>query len=260
MSITEPKPKERLTKDRSRCVCGLHLSVLQCFTLNPEAEGRSKDHKPNPKALSQLVEAFRNKGTLNKVKKAYKDAGIQWTFDVEKAKAELATRQKNSASCQTHQAETASDCSSDGYASNAAYLLQATQPLQSNAASSLHDRSLQNRWVMDPGSNVHICNSTGANWKQTMLPTSQDTVQAGCNSHRVEAWGEVTLDVRRGNETASITLKKVAYIPGFIANIFSLSCCKKVHFNSKTNKLFKEDESKIFSDLDRVGGRWFLNA
>jgi hypothetical protein len=66
--------------------------------------------------------------------------------------------------------------------------------------------------------------------------------------------------VRRGNETASITLKKVAYIPGFIANIFSLSCCKKIYFNSKTNRLFKEDESQVFSGLERVGGHWFLKA
>jgi hypothetical protein len=66
--------------------------------------------------------------------------------------------------------------------------------------------------------------------------------------------------VRRGNETALITLKKVVYILRFIINIFSLSCCKKLHFNSKTNKLFKEDESKIFSDLIRVGGHWFLDA
>jgi hypothetical protein len=60
--------------------------------------------------------------------------------------------------------------------------------------------------------------------------------------------------VRRGKETASITLKKVAYILGYVANIFSLSCCKKIYFNLKTNKLFKEDESKIFSVLERVGG------
>jgi hypothetical protein len=66
--------------------------------------------------------------------------------------------------------------------------------------------------------------------------------------------------VKRGNETASITLKRVAYILGFIANIFSLSCCKTVHFNLKTNKLFKEDESKVFLDLKRVGGHWFLDA
>ncbi|KAF2022717.1 hypothetical protein EK21DRAFT_82601, partial [Setomelanomma holmii] len=49
-----------------------------------------------------------------------------------------------------------------------------------------------------------------------------------------------------------ITLKKVAYIPGYVANIFSLSCCKKIYFNSKTNTLFK--------DLERVGGHWFLNT
>ncbi|KAI1668013.1 Pol protein [Pyrenophora tritici-repentis] len=260
LSITESKPtgepKKHPRGEPRQCVCGLHLSVLDCYTLNQQAKGRREDFKPNSKALSQLVKAFRNKDTLKKAKKAYKDAGIQWTFDVEKAKAELAKR-KNSASRQAYQAETSSDCSSDGYASNAAYF---SQPLQSNAASSLHDRSMQNRWVMDPGSNVHICNKIGANWKQTKLPSPQDKVQAGCNSHRVQAWGEVTLDVRRGNETASITLKKVAYIPGFIANIFSLSCCKKIHFNSKTNKLFKEDESQVFSDLERVRGHWFLNA
>ena len=112
---------------------------------------------------------------------------------------------------------------------------------------------------MDPGSDVHICNRAGSNWKQTGLPSAQDTVQAGCHLYKVQAWGEVTLIIRRGNQEASITLKKVAYIPGYVANIFSLSCCKKIYFNSKTNTLFKEDGS-LFMDLDRVGGHWFLNA
>ncbi|KAF2830309.1 hypothetical protein CC86DRAFT_268123, partial [Ophiobolus disseminans] len=76
LSITEPKPRDHPKKDRSTCICGLHHSVLQCFTLNPEAEGRFKNFKPNSKALSQLIEAFQNKDTLKRVKKAYKDAGI----------------------------------------------------------------------------------------------------------------------------------------------------------------------------------------
>ncbi|KAF2022942.1 hypothetical protein EK21DRAFT_15680, partial [Setomelanomma holmii] len=50
------------------CVCGLYHLVLQCFTLNPKAEGRFKDFKPSTKALSQLVETFQNKDTLKKVK------------------------------------------------------------------------------------------------------------------------------------------------------------------------------------------------
>jgi hypothetical protein len=90
LSIAEPKPKNHPKGNQSTCVCGLHQSVLQCFTLNPEAEGRCKEFEPSAKALSQLVKAFRNTDTLKKVKKAYKDAGIRWTFDVEKAKAELA--------------------------------------------------------------------------------------------------------------------------------------------------------------------------
>jgi len=77
LSITEPKPRDHPKKDRSTCVCGRHHSVLRCFTLNPEAEGRFKDFKPSPKAISQLAKSFQNKDTLKKVKKAYKDAGIQ---------------------------------------------------------------------------------------------------------------------------------------------------------------------------------------
>jgi hypothetical protein len=69
----------------------------------------------------------------------------------------------------------------------------------------------------------------------------------------------VTLIVQRGNQIASITLKKVAYIPGYVANIFSLSCSKKIYFNSKTNTLSRKDGS-LFIDLDLVGGYWFLNA
>jgi hypothetical protein len=77
LSITEPKPKDHLKKDRSTCVCRLHQSVLQCFTLNPKAKGRFKDFKPSTRALSQLAKAFQHKDTLKKVKKAYKDAGIR---------------------------------------------------------------------------------------------------------------------------------------------------------------------------------------
>jgi len=137
LSITEPKPRDYPKKDRSVCVCGRYHSVLRCFTLNPEAEGRPKDFKPSIKALSHLVESFLQKDTLKKAKKAYKDAGIRWTFDVEKAKTELAKR-KNSASRHAHQADTSSDSSSDGYASNAACLRQPLQLQQSHAASSLH--------------------------------------------------------------------------------------------------------------------------
>lgn len=76
LSITEARPRDHPKKDRSTCVCGNRHTVLQCFTLNPEAEGRFKDFKPSAKALSQLVEAFCNMDRLKKVKKAYKDAGI----------------------------------------------------------------------------------------------------------------------------------------------------------------------------------------
>jgi hypothetical protein len=44
LSITEPSPREHPKTDRSECVCGLHISILQCFTLNTEAEGRRKDY------------------------------------------------------------------------------------------------------------------------------------------------------------------------------------------------------------------------
>jgi hypothetical protein len=64
----------------------------------------------------------------------------------------------------------------------------------------------------------------------------------------------VTLNVKRGSKTALITLKKVVYILGYVANIFSLSCCKKIYFNLKTNTLFREHNKSLFIDLNRVRG------
>jgi hypothetical protein len=54
-------------------------------------------------------------------------------------------------------------------------------------------QSLQHRWVMDPGSDVHICNKARSNWKQTSLPSSEDTLPPMHGRRNVFAYTDRTL-------------------------------------------------------------------
>jgi hypothetical protein len=87
LAITEPNPKSK--NNRKKCSCGLPHSVLNCYTLNPKAEGRPQGFKPSLKILRAVLASFKNTELLEHVKKLYKDNNIPWTFDIAKASAEI---------------------------------------------------------------------------------------------------------------------------------------------------------------------------
>jgi hypothetical protein len=47
--------------------------------------------------------------------------------------------------------------------------------------------TLLDRWIVDPGSNVHICNSTYFNWVKTSDAKPTDVIFAGATAHQVAA-------------------------------------------------------------------------
>ena len=46
---------------------------------------------------------------------------------------------------------------------------------------------LMNRWILDPGSNVHVCNSTEFGWKETRKAMQGEIIYAGDNAVDIEA-------------------------------------------------------------------------
>jgi hypothetical protein len=55
--------------------------------------------------------------------------------------------------------------------------------------------TLLDRWIVDPSSNVHICNLIYFNWRKTSDARSTDVIFAGATSYQVAAWGEVIISV-----------------------------------------------------------------
>jgi hypothetical protein len=116
------------------------------------------------------------------------------------------------------------------------------EPVRGPETDYARDCTLLDRWIVDPGSNVHICNTTYFNWRKTSDAKSTDVIFAGATGYQVAAWGEVIVSVNRGNQKKDILLTHVAYVPGFLTNLFALGRCRRSgnHFDSGRNILYKE--------------------
>jgi hypothetical protein len=237
------------------CSCSRPHSVLNCYTLNPKAEGRPQGFKPSLRILRAVLASFKNTELLKHVKKLYKDNNIPWTFDIAKASAEIDEAQnRTEKSNQPHptnqdrrpNADPIDDTSLSGdyYANTAFHMAQITAPSG------------------DTGSNVHICNSTYFNWVKTADAKPTDVIFAGTAAHQVAAWGEVIINVNRGNARKDILLTQVAYVPGFLTNLFALGRCRRsgIHFDSGHNILYKDKLSRIIANLTYSHGHWLLDA
>jgi hypothetical protein len=76
LAITDTRPN-----NRPKCVCGLYHNYLNCYTLNPTAEGRPGGYRPSQTAIRMVQDAFKDRELLKKIKKLYKDNNVRWTFN-----------------------------------------------------------------------------------------------------------------------------------------------------------------------------------
>jgi IS5 family transposase len=73
LAITEARARP---KNRPKCVCGLYHSYLNCFTLNPTAEGRPEGYRPSQTAVRMIQDSFKDRELLNRIKKLYRDNNV----------------------------------------------------------------------------------------------------------------------------------------------------------------------------------------
>ena len=255
LAITEARTT---LNNRSKCVCGLIHDPLQCYTLNPKAKGRPEGYQPSQTAIRIVRNSFKNRELLKKIKKLYKDNNVQWTFDAHGSdpSENRTDRPLTSAPSRRSHADQIDDDDSAGdyYANTAFHMAQITTP---------KGDTLLDRWIVDPGSNVHICNSTYFNWHKTSDARSTDVIFAGATSHQVAAWGEVIISVSVNlGKQKDLLLTHVAYVPGFLTNLFALGRCRRssIHFDSGRNILYKERISNVVANLAYSQGHWLLDA
>jgi hypothetical protein len=144
---------------------------------------------------------------LKTVKKLYRDNTIQRTFDIGKATSEAKNQSarliRPYSPGQGHRlnADHIDDSESIGdYYANTVFRMS------QSAAPAPRGDSLLNRWIIDTGSNMHICNSTYFDWVKTTDAESTDVIFAGTALHQVVAWGEVIVKVNQGSVRKNILL------------------------------------------------------
>ena len=80
-----------------------------------------------------------------------------------------------------------------------------------------------NSWILDSGSNIHVCNDF-SRLKPTHTTTSEDYLVSGSTTYQIEAYNDV--DIILTSPTGykkKKTLYQVALIPSFFTNLVSYS-------------------------------------
>lgn len=105
---------------------------------------------------------------------------------------------------------------------------------------------LQDSWIVDSGSDVHVCNNRSR--YIDFRPEEDAIIQFGNTSEKIAGYGTVEVYGRTPQNKPFIArLKNVAYVPGFLTNIIStdLSANRGIYFNQRRMVLEDTDEKPL---------------
>lgn len=238
-----PQKEERsskLAQMKPKCVCrGMHW-YKDCWYLFPDHPKKPDTFQPNSTTQQQVAEALKDPEQVKKINRLLAKAGKKIEGYNKALKLDSGKEsQQSSTSFVTYRSFSA-----------AAYVPQ-------KALS-----AIINRWILDPGSNLHICNSRGFGWRETRLAKAHETVLAGDSTLAIQAWGEVTFNVNRPYGICQIQLSNVALVEGFLTNVVSLSRCREngMHFDSGRDVVYHKHLNNVICFLDYRDGHWIIDA
>lgn len=129
------------------------------------------------------------------------------------------------------------------------------------ANSTAMDDYLQNRWVLDSGSSLHVCNDRS---RFTSFTPSSSTLRTGDASTRVEGTGTALLNTINPftGVPQRITLSNTVFCPGFHTNLVSLGQLirKRVEWDMKNDCIRVQDGTPIASlTFDTTTNLWLVD-
>ncbi|KAJ5561490.1 hypothetical protein N7461_000251 [Penicillium sp. DV-2018c] len=92
------------------------------------------------------------------------------------------------------------------------------------STNSVGAKGLRDRWILDNGASMHICNDRS---KFINFEAANHDVRTGDNTTRIEGHGKVRLRESYRGEEREITLENASYSPGFHTNLVSYGALKK---------------------------------
>ena len=221
-------------KEPPECACGMAHWYSDCYYLNESL--RPNGWKPNAKMVKKVEEALKDSKVKANVDKARKRRADKQTL---KTTAEPPTEPQDPKTFAT--------------------VLHHSDPA---AVVNINDYDIANSWILDSGSNIHVCNDPHR-FKTTHPTTSDDYLVSGSTTYPITAYGTVDITVASPTgRTESVTLNQVALIPGFFTNLVSFSKAKaaNIYWDTAKDTLYTDKNGKQdhFCQLKPHNGHWII--
>ncbi|KAI1004940.1 hypothetical protein K3495_g3273 [Podosphaera aphanis] len=235
--------KGRDQSGQKACLCGLKHKFEECFYLNFKNTKRPINFRYKREVFEKINEKL--KATYMSRVRTFIDKRLG--YDPKKT-PELAMSQQGP---NPQPSEGTSPDKAMGSFIN--HTLTMTSSFTVDKTSKYH---LNRHWVLDGGSDIHICNKSMHHLFSPYIEnTNVQKVVAGATEYEVEAWGTCKVDVTTPHGRNFILLKRVAYIPEFMTSLISLSKItrKNVHWSSRKPNILENLDGSIFCWLFKSG-------
>ena len=228
-----------------RCVCGRGHRYIDCYYII-EAK-RPNGWKPNAEVSKRIEEALKDpkiKGNVERQKQIWKDTE---------------EKKKSTSSSTEHptQPQVNRTFATIWHGGNATDVVPS-----SYSVDKVINYEIFNCWILDSGSNIHVCNDP-SRFKKTHATTSNDYLVSGSTTYPIKAYGTVDITINSPTgQTETITLSHVALVPGFFTNLVSFSRAKHagIYWNTRKDTLYTEDGGRQdhFCSLRPYNGHWIV--
>ena len=124
------------------------------------------------------------------------------------------------------------------------------------------ENNLKNSWILDGGSDVHVCNNI-TKWGFVIVRNANkgEIIRAGNAPIPIEAYGTVKLKVDTPYGKKHITLRNVILARGFLANVVSMQLLNQqgFHWSSRTPTKLECEDRSVACILYQNGGHVLFN-
>ena len=236
------------------CICGKKHWYRYCYYLNRAI--RPPGWKPNPTIEAKFEEARNNPRIAEHFRKVAESQNLSGTKT--EIRSGTTTKSTTASTVTPSTAPMAFDTQINGD-----HHQSMACSFQAFTSNHVLNPPYINRWIMDPGSNIHITNnSTSWRWTHTRYGKANEVLYAGAQSVQIREWGTVLVPIQTPTGMRDIQLTDVALVDGFFANILSLSRCRdmKIHFDSGRNLLYQTAPNNVVALLEYRSGHWLIDA
>ncbi|KAG9240198.1 hypothetical protein BJ878DRAFT_390757, partial [Calycina marina] len=218
----QSQPSQVTDKPQTNCPCGEKHPFIDCPYVNPAKRSWGWIADPDTKKKFDTIRSKGDGSRISVVLRSVEAKLKKWAQAISKPQS----------------AAFDDGVTTSGRSSNACLQLQVGAVQQ--------PPSLLTRWILDPGSNLHVVN---------------DEILAGGQRIPIKEWGEVEITINTPRGTSLIKLTWVAYIPSFFTSLVSLSRCRTmgIEFDSGRDCLYQKSPKNVVCKLSSQGGHWLMD-